>query len=171
MDKLLFLYGDAKIVYGEIELEADEIIIDYANNTLAAHGTRDSLGQRVGYPIFKNGQELYETKDIIYNFKTKRARISEVVTTQGDAYLHGDVVYKNEKGELLSLRNSYTTCNLEHPHFRIRATKTKAIPKDKIVAGPFYMEFNDIPLAVRVPFWNVPFTERECFGNHCTIVW
>ena len=133
--KLIYLYGDAKIVYGEIELEADEIIIDYGNSTLAAHGTRDSLGQRVGYPIFKNGQELYETKDIIYNFKTKRARISEVVTTQGDAYLHGDVVFKNEKGELLSLRNSYTTCNLEHPHFRIRATKTKAIPNDKIVAG------------------------------------
>jgi hypothetical protein len=74
--KLIYLYGEAKIVYGEIELEAEEIVIDYENSTLTAHGTRDSLGQRVGYPIFKNGQELYETKDIIYNFKTKRAQIS-----------------------------------------------------------------------------------------------
>ena len=55
--KLIWLYGEAKIVYGEIELEADEIVIDYGNSTLTAHGTRDSLGQRVGYPIFKNGQE------------------------------------------------------------------------------------------------------------------
>lgn len=162
--KLLFLYGDAKIVYGEVELEAEEIIIDWANNTLAAHGTRDSLGQRVGFPIFKNAQELYETKDIIYNFKTKRARISEVVTTQGDAYLHGDVVYKNEKGELLSLWNSYTTCNLEHPHFRIRATKTKAIPHDKIVAGPFYMEFNDIPLPLGFLFGMFPSPKKSASG-------
>ena len=63
--KLIWLYGEAKIVYGEIELEADEIVIDYKNSTLTAHGTRDSLGQRVGYPVFKNGQELYETKDIV----------------------------------------------------------------------------------------------------------
>jgi hypothetical protein len=144
--QIVWLYGAAKIVYGSIELEAEEIIIDYANNTLTAHGTRDSVGRRVGYPIFKNGSELYETKDIVYNFKTGRARISEVVTQQGEGYLHGDAVFKNEKNELLSLRNSYTTCNLEHPHFRIRSTKTKAIPDDKIVSGPFYMEFNDVPL-------------------------
>jgi hypothetical protein len=99
--KLIWLYGNARIKYGEIELEAEEITIDYGNNTLTAHGIRDSLGNRIGYPIFKNGAELYETKDIIYNFKTKRARISEVVTQQGEAYLHGDVVYKNEKGELI----------------------------------------------------------------------
>src|SRR4030095_14093183 len=158
--KMIWLYGNAKIVYGEIELEAEEINIDYGQNTLTANGKRDSTGQRIGYPIFKNGPETYETKDIVYNFKTKRARISEVVTTMGEAYLHGDVVYKNEKGELLSLRNSYTTCNLEHPHFLIRATKTKAIPNDKIVAGPFYMEFNDIPLRIGFVFGMFP-AQRE----------
>jgi len=162
--KLIWLYGNAKIVYGEIELEADEIIIDYGNNSLMAHGTRDSLGQRVGYPVFKNGAEVYETKDIIYNFKTKRARISEVVTTMGDAFLHGDVVYKNEKGELLSLRNSYTTCNLEKPHYSIRATKTKAIPHDKIVAGPFYMEFNSIPLPIGFLFGMFPSPKKSASG-------
>jgi hypothetical protein len=144
--KIVWLYGDAHIKYGDIELQAEDIIIDYNQYTLTAHGRRDSLGRRVGFPIFRNGPEEYETKDIVYNFKTRRARISEVVTKQGEGFLHGDVVYKNEKNELLSLRNSYTTCNLEHPHFRIRATKTKAIPGDKIVAGPFYMEFNDVPL-------------------------
>jgi hypothetical protein len=144
--QMIWLYGAAKIIYGAIELEADEIAIDYANSTLTANGKRDSLGRRVGYPIFKNGQEVYETKDIVYNFKTGRARISEVITQQGEGYLHGDVVYKNEKNELLSVRNSYTTCNLEHPHFVIRSTRTKAIPDDKIVSGPFYMQFNDIPM-------------------------
>jgi len=162
--KMIWLYGEAKIVYGEIELEADEIVIDYGKSELTAHGTRDSLGQRVGYPIFKNGAELYETKDIVYNFKTKRARISEVVTTIGDAYLHGDVVYKNEKGELLSLRNSYTTCNLEHPHYEIKATKTKAIPNDKIVAGPFYMQFNQIPLPIGFLFGMFPSPKKSASG-------
>lgn len=158
--KKIWLYGEAKIVYGEIELEAEEITIDYANSTIAANGIRDSLGNRIGYPLFKNGAELYETKGIIYNFKTKRARIIEVVTQQGEGYLHSDAAFKNEKNEILSVRNSYTTCNLEHPHFRIRATKTKAIPNDKIVAGPFYLEFNDIPLPAGFLFGMFP-AQRE----------
>jgi hypothetical protein len=158
--KKIWLYGEAKIVYGVIELEAEEIIIDYANTTITAQGIRDSLGNRIGYPLFKNGAELYETKGIIYNFKTKRARIIEVVTQQGEGYLHSDAAFKNENNEILSVRNSYTTCNLEHPHFRIRATKTKAIPNDKIVAGPFYLEFNDIPLPAGFLFGMFP-AQRE----------
>jgi hypothetical protein len=162
--KMIWLYGTAKIVYGDIELEAEEITIDYGANTLTANGIRDSLGQRVGYPIFKNGSELYETKDIIYNFKTRRARISEVVTAQGEGFLHSDAAYKNEKNEILSINNSYTTCNLEHPHFRIRSTKTKAIPDDKIVSGPFYLEFNDIPLPAAFLFGMFPAKQESSSG-------
>lgn len=162
--KKIWLYGEAKIVYGEIKLEADEILINYGENTLTANGTRDSLGNRVGYPVFTDGADVYETKDIVYNFKTRRARISEVVTEQGGGYLHADAAFKNEKNEILSVRNSYTTCNLEHPHFRIRATKTKAIPDDKIVSGPFYMEFNDIPLPAAFLFGMFPSKQSSSSG-------
>jgi hypothetical protein len=162
--KMIWLYGDAKITYGDITLEADEILLDYGNSTLTAHGSRDSTGARVGYPIFKNGSELYETKDIVYNFKTRRARISEVVTQQGEGFLTSETAFKNEKNEILSIRNSYTTCNLEHPHFRIRATKTKAIPDDKIVAGPFYLEFNEIPLPAGFLFGMFPAKRSSSSG-------
>jgi hypothetical protein len=158
--KQIWLYGEAKITYGVIELEAEEIIIDYANNTITAQGVRDSLGNRIGYPLFKNGSELYETKGIIYNFKTKRARIIEVVTQQGEAIMHSGAAFKNENNEIFSVGNRYTTCNLEHPHYSIRATKTKAIPNDKIVTGPFYMEFNDIPLPAGFLFGMFP-AQRE----------
>jgi hypothetical protein len=163
-NQMVWLYGDAKIKYGEIELEAEEIVIDYANNTLTAHGRRDSLGQRIGYPLFKNGPELYETKDIVYNFKTRRARISEVVTTQGEGYVMSRAAFKNEKNEILSLHNSYTTCNLEHPHFRIISSKAKAIPHDKIVSGPFYFEFNEIPLPVGFLFGMFPSPRKSSSG-------
>ncbi len=159
-NKMVWLYGNAKVKYGAIEVEAEEIIIDYVNSTVTAHGIADSTGQIQGYPIFKNGAELYETKDMVYNFKTGRARISEVLTEQSGGYLTGETVFKNEKGELLSLNNGYTTCNLKHPHYRIRATKTKAIPNDKIVAGPFYLELNSIPLPIGFLFGMFP-AQRE----------
>jgi hypothetical protein len=163
-NKMIWLYGAAKITYGTIELEAEEIMIDYANTTITAMGVRDSLGNRIGYPLFKNGAELYETKGIIYNFKTKRARIQEVVTQQGDSYLHSKAAFKNDKNEIFSVDNTYTTCNLEHPHYQIRATKTKAIPGDKIVAGPFYVEFNDIPLPAGFLFGMFPAQRESASG-------
>lgn len=158
--KKIWLYGDAVITYGEIKLEADEIEIDYANNTLTAHGTRDSLGRRIGYPVFTNGAEVYETKDIVYNFKTRKARITEVVTQQNGGYMAAETVFKNEKNELFTIRNSYTTCDLEDPHYAIRSTRAKAIPDDKIVTGPFYFEFNDIPIPAILPFGMFP-AQRE----------
>lgn len=158
--RIIWLYGNAQITYGGIKLEAEEIMIDYANNTLTAHGRRDSLGQRIGYPIFTNGPEVYETKDITYNFKTGKAKITEVVTQQGEGYLHGDAVFKNENNELFSLHSSYTTCNLEHPHYRIIASKSKAIPDDKIVAGPFYLEFEGVPTPLGFLFGMFP-AQRE----------
>ena len=158
--KKIWLFGQAKITYGQIELEAEEILIDYGMNTMTAHGVRDSLGNRIGFPVFKNGAELYETKDIVYNFKTGRARISEVVTQQGESILHGETVFKNENDELLSVKNRFTTCNLEHPHYAIISTRSKAIPNDKIVSGPFYVEFNEIPLPIGFLFGMFP-AQRE----------
>ncbi len=162
--RIIYLYGDAKIDYGNIKMEAEEIVIDYTNSTIKAYGKEDSLGRSIGDPIFKEGEQTYETKDMIYNFKTKKARITRVVTTQGDGFLHGQRVYKNEKDEMFSYDNTYTTCNLEHPHFRIRSTRTKAIPKDKIISGPFNLELNDVPLPLGFPFALFPSKQESSSG-------
>ncbi|HMD82947.1 MAG TPA: putative LPS assembly protein LptD, partial [Anaerolineales bacterium] len=150
--KVIRLYGEAKIKYGTIELEAEDIIIDYDKSTISASGRLDSAGRRVGFPIFKDNGTIYETRDMVYNFKTKRAQITEVVTQQGDGFLHGDKVFKNDKNELFSIGNAYTTCNLVHPHYRIISTRSKAIPSDKIISGPFYMELNDVPTPLGFAF-------------------
>jgi hypothetical protein len=154
--KIMRLYGNAHIKYGEIELEANEIIIDYNLSTLYARGTLDSSGRRVGFPVFTNGAEQYETKEITYNFKTKKAKIFEVVTQQGEGLMHSDNVIKTANNQILARRSAYTTCDLPDPHFRIISTKAKAIPGDKVVSGPFYMEFNHVPLPVGFAFGMFP---------------
>jgi lipopolysaccharide assembly outer membrane protein LptD (OstA) len=153
--KIVKLYGDAKIKYGEIQLEADIIVIDYDKSTITANAGTDSLGNRIGYPIFKNGKELYETRDMVYNFKSKKAKISEVVTKQQDGFLHGEKVFKNDKNELFSIGNGYTTCNLAHPHFRIVSTKIKAIPGDKMISSDTIgVYFRDFSVATQKLFRN-----------------
>jgi hypothetical protein len=162
--KKIWLYGQASITYGAIKLDAEEIEIDYAKSTLTAIGKRDSTGKILGYPIFQNGNEVYETHDIIYNFKTQHAKISQVRTKQGESIMFVQTAFKNEKNELFSRNNTYTTCDLEHPHFLIRSTKSKAIPNDKVVSGPFYFEFNDIPLPIGFLFGMFPAKRESSSG-------
>ena len=44
--RIVKLYGQAKIIYGDIQLEAEEITIDYEKSTLTAQGRTDSTGRR-----------------------------------------------------------------------------------------------------------------------------
>lgn len=162
--KIIKLYGNAKVKYGDIQLDAEEIIIDYQTSTITANGKRDSTGQLVGFPIFKQGQGEYETKGMVYNFKTKKASITEVVTKEGEGFMHGEKIYKNNKNELFTIGNAYTTCDLEHPHFRIISRKAKAIPGDKTVSGPFYMEFNGVPTPLGFAFGIFPSTKQSASG-------
>ena len=51
----LKLYGDSKIDYGEINLEAYEILVDWTDKTLDANFILDSTGKKIGKPIFSEG--------------------------------------------------------------------------------------------------------------------
>jgi LptD protein len=150
------LYGDAQIKYGGIELEADVITIDYNLSTIHAKGTLDSTGRRKGFPVFTNENEQYEAVEMTYNLKTKKAKIFEVVTKQGEAILHSNEVFKTTDNKILARKSAYTTCDLPDPHYRIISTKSKAIPGDKVISGPFYMEFNHVPLPVGFAFGMFP---------------
>lgn len=143
--KIVKLYGNSNIDYEPIGLSAERIDIDWNTNTLAAIGVEDSIGNIVGSPIFKNGIETYETNNMQYNFKTKKAVISGLVTQQGEGIIHGDKVFKNEKNELFIPDVKYTTCNLAHPHFYIYARHVKVIPGNKLVSGPFNLVVSDVP--------------------------
>lgn len=160
----VYLYGDAKIDYGTIKLEAEQIVIDYVDRTLTADYVLDSAGRKKGLPVFADGDEAYTTNHIKYNFDTKKAYIRGIITQQGEAIMHGDTVKKNERDELFVKRARYTTCNLTDPHFHIEASKLKLIPNNKMVAGPFRLYFNDVPTPLGLPFGMFPVPKKRASG-------
>lgn len=162
--QIVKMYGDAKVTYGQIELEAEEITINWETQILDANGVRDSTGKLIGKPVFKDGPESYVTNEIKYNFDTRKAIISGVVTQQGEAFMHGERIKKNEKDELYLDHAKYTTCNLEDPHFHISASKIKLIPNDKILTGPFNLQINNIPTPVFFGFGMFPMPDKRTSG-------
>lgn len=158
------IYGNGIIDYKPINLDAQAITINWEENYMQANGVPDSTGKIQGKPIFKNGNEVYETNQIKYNFKTEKASITGLVTTQGDAYIHSDKVFKNAKGELFNQTTLYTTCNLAHPHYSIKARKVKVIPNKEMIAGPFNMIINDVPTPLGFAFGMFPDQQSRTSG-------
>jgi len=159
----VYLYGEAKVDYSDITVEAAVIVFDQKNNLLSAHGVIDSTGEEIGKPVLTEKDIMYTTDGMQYHFGNRRAITHGVVTEQSQGFLHGEEVYKNEDDELFVRHAKYTTCNLEHPHFEIRAKKLKRSGRN-IIAGPFNMYINDVPTPLGLPFGMFPDPETRTSG-------
>ena len=144
-DKVARLYSKAKVDYGTTNLKAALITVNYGLNTMTAEGKLDTINHKLlDRPVFKDGEGLYTAGKIAYNFKTKKGKIIEAVTTQGEGFVSAEVIKKTPDNELYGLHGRYTTCNLEHPHFFIQASKMK-VTRKQVVTGPFNLVIGDVP--------------------------
>ena len=158
------LYGDARVDYTNLSINAAFIEVDLSKSTAFATGTSDSLGKIRGKPVFVQGADKYEAESMTYNFRTKRARIQGVVTKQGEGYIHGESVKKTPENDMYIRDARYTTCNQEHPHFYIQASKIKVIPGKKLISGPFNLHFMDLPTPIGFGFGIFPTPKSATSG-------
>lgn len=168
-NETIYLYGGATVLYGDIELKADFIKLDWGKNEVFAHGLPDTtrkMGEPVrGKPIFSQGGDDYNSDTIRYNFSSKRAIIKNIITQQGEGIIHGERVKKDSLDNMYLVDALYTTCNLKEPHFHIEAKKIKLIDKHNVVSGPFHLEVANIPLPVYLPFGFFPVPKNKEIGT------
>ena len=159
-----FLYGSGKVNYDKIELTADIISMNMDSSIVHASGRADSTGVLQGEPIFVDGGTPYETNRISYNFKSKRGKINNVYTQQGDGFMTGSDAKKDSNNVFYIQNGKYTTCDEEHPHFYVALTRAKTRPKKDVVFGPAYLVVEDVPLPLAIPFGFFPFTSDYSSG-------
>ncbi|MEO6884431.1 MAG: putative LPS assembly protein LptD, partial [Bacteroidia bacterium] len=160
----VFLYGNAEVTYEDVNLKAAYIELNLADNTVYACGKRDSLGKSYGLPDFKQGTESFKAQSIRYNFKTKKGKISEVSTKEGEGYIHGETIKKDSNNTIYIKNGRYTTCDLAHPDFYIQASRIKIIPNKMIVTGPAYLVIEDVPTPLAIPFGFFPNAKGRSSG-------
>lgn len=159
------LFGDANVEYGDISLKADYIRLNYTTNEVFARGRYDSTARKlIGQPVFKDGDGEYDAKEIRYNFRSKKGKIQGVITQQGEGNIRGNNVKKDAEDNLYIRGAIYTTCNLAEPHFHINASKLKVVKNKQVIAGPFNLVINKIPLPIGLPFGFFPFPKKKDIG-------
>lgn len=158
------LFGDSKVNYQNLELTADDISISIDSSLVHATGTLDSVGTVKGKPLFKQGETEYEPDRISYNFKTRKAFISNVYTQEGEGFMQSMSGKRDSTGVMYIRKGKYTTCDAEHPHFYLSLTRAKVRPGKSVVFGPAYLVLEDVPLPLAVPYGFFPFTKSYSSG-------
>lgn len=161
----LRFYGESNVSYDDMTLKASSIHMNMDSNVVHAVGVVDTVGELVGTPEFSDPSGEYKSKQMAFNFKTRKGLITDIITEQGEGYLTGGVTKKHEDDEYHIMNGRYTTCdNHEHPHFYFQITKAKMRPKKNVITGPAYMVLEDLPLPLAVPFAFFPFTNKYSSG-------
>lgn len=161
----IYLYNDAEITYGDINIKAGNIIIDYSKNTVYAKGIIDSTNAYTQAPIFTQGSNVVEPDSIIYNTKTKKALIYNSVTEQSGGTVIASMTKKENDSVYFINRGKYTTAeNLDDPEYYILLRKAKVVPGKKIVTGLANLFIYDVPTPIGLPFGFFPQTETQTSG-------
>ena len=129
---LAHLFGQGKVKYQRIELTSDIITMNVDSSSVYACGVKDNTEVEAGTPVFKDGDDQYESKIMRYNFKSKKGFINDITTQQGEGYITSEATKKGSNDELFMSHGRYTTCeNHDHPHFYLRLSMAKVRPKKK----------------------------------------
>jgi len=128
-EDLIIAKDGVQFKYQDIEVKADYLKINLTTHLLFASGE----------VFFKQDETETNCKELTYNWKTKKIillRLKGELTGEG---IEGKVYYQGEKmenfPEAVELTGgSFTTCELEEPHYHIVAKEMTIYPKDKIIA-------------------------------------
>jgi lipopolysaccharide assembly outer membrane protein LptD (OstA) len=163
--KQLYLYNEAEITYGDINIKAGSITIDYSKNTVYAKGIIDSTKAYVQAPVFTQGASVVEPDSIVYNTKTQKALIYNSKTEQSGGTVIASITKKENDSVYFINRGKYTTAeNLEDPEYYILLRKAKVVPGKKIVTGLANLFIYDVPTPIGLPFGFFPQTETQTSG-------
>lgn len=159
-----YLYGDAQANYEGVQIKSGKLVFHQKTNVLSAEPILDTAGKKISLQEFKQGEETFTYDTLKYNFKSKRAIVRNAHSKYGDGFVISEQVKRNPDESIYGFKSIYTTCNLDHPHFGIKARKIKVIPGRVIATGPANLEIMDIPTPLFLPFGMFPIKQGQRSG-------
>ena len=162
--KQFMLYGKAKAEHGDIKLDANTIIYDQGTEIITAYGGTDTALGALNKPklIQEGAESISDT--IKFNMKNQRGLTKNTYLKQDELFVNAKVFKKITKDEGFGYQTTFTTCNLDTPHFDFRSKKIKIINNKIAVTGPAYPEFEGVPMPVAIPFGIFPLKKGRHSG-------
>ena len=158
------LTGDANIKYTDVELTSGYINVDWNDNLLKAFPAPPA-DSTVGFKkptIVERGRDPMVGDTLVYNLKSRKGRVKQGRSKADDGYYSGVEIRNNDNKVYYIENSSYTTCDLETPHFHFESKNMKIINNDKVIARPIVLYISRIPI-IAFPFGIFP---HKSGGRH-----
>jgi len=159
-----YLYNGAEVTYEDLTLKSSKITYSQASGMVSAQTGERIAGADSLRATFQQGSELFYFDSLQYNFKTKRAIVLNARTQYGEGFIISRQVKRNPDQSIFGLHSVYTTCDLDTPHYGIRARRIKVVPNQVAVAGASNLEVEQVPTPLFLPFGLFPITQGQRSG-------
>ena len=176
--QIALLYGNAKVEHPSGQLASGSITLDLDENLATAEARRVPLDTTNATPLFmewikRKGEfaapvdtlsmprltregESIESRRIMFNFVTEKGKFDVATVNIDQGSLTGTAI-KAPAPHVVFIEDAiYSTCDLDHPHYYIRARRMKVVNDDEIFFTGAQLYFLDIPYPMIFPFGYLP---------------
>ena len=151
---LIVLYDSAYIKTSEgVELYADTVRYWKDLNIIEARGKF----------LLKDGESQTTGEYLRYNISTGTGIAKKSRTFIEKGWVEGNVVYKTSENSVYVEDGSFTTCELDRPHYRFVSHHMRVLRKDLAVVRPLIFYIMDLPI-IALPFWFLPVGKERSSG-------
>ena len=145
--------GNVSIKYKDIELTCDKITVYLDTREAIAEGNV-RVTQKGAY---------FTGERMNYNFETKKGIVLKGYLNSTPFYGKANEVDKIENKDQFKLDGGYiTTCDLEKPHYRVRAKQIMLYLGDKVIAKHIFVYIGNVPV-LYWPYYVQPLKERKSY--------
>lgn len=162
--KKILLYGNADTKYKETGITAERIAVDQETGIVQATKMMDTSGKAYGRPVMTDKDQSFDSDTMVFNINTRKAKIYNTRSVYGEAFIGSAQSKRMPDNTIFGFKNTFTTCNLDTPHFQFRARKIKVIPDKLVISGPANLEIEGIPTPLFIPFALFPLTQGQRSG-------
>ena len=148
-DGTIFVKGHVRMKYKEMVITCDEA--DYNANTNIANIKRN-------VKIVRKDTTIYG-ESIVYNFNNQEAKMVDMRIVSSPIYGKAESAGSEGPNKYILSGGYITTCDLEHPHYKLMAKQIIAYPKVKIVAKNVVMKVGAVPVFY-FPYLSMPLKDK-----------
>lgn len=153
-NRIATLYGEASVVHSAGQLEAGKVSMNLDSSLVSANTAtpEDTLSQ----PVLTRDNDRIRSNQIDFNYETEKGRFKVARVEVQDGNLIGTKV-KNTSPHVVYLEDAiYSTCQLDHPHYYIKADKMKVVDEEEVFFERARLYILDIPYPMIFPFGYLP---------------
>jgi hypothetical protein len=148
------LFGSGVVQHQSGGLKSGKITFDFDSNIMSAEAASEN--DTLSHPVLTRGTDELRSRKILFNYKTEQGKFHVARMKYNEGNLIGTEVKNKTKQVVFVGDGIYSTCELDHPHYYIKAKKMKVVDEEEIFFTNAMLYLLDIPYPILLPFGYVP---------------